>query len=341
MSLITDVRAVSENAIEQLAARFAGLPRPLLAAIGAGDMAIERLAELRESLLDSVGDRVSAPSIDITDVRSAASDLGSRVSDLPSRAQKIAADVAGGIEQFAADAPAKAQEMIAQMPEKLAEFQAAAESLSPDAVKETFDAYTQLVGLIYGNLADRGDKTWAKVRSSGMRAGTVVDAVAATARPVAQAAAKAPARAAARVTATVPLARAPRAQAPTSPSAPKAARATAPRSVPPKAAQAPAAKLGMTKPAAAKLGTTKPAAAKLGTAKPAAEPAAPKRAARPRAMATPGAAKRAAGKSADRVIPSAAPKFVTARQTVRRSSGKGTVIPVVETVVVTPAGPGA
>ncbi len=179
MSLITDLRAVSENAVEQIAARFTDLPRPLLAAIGAGDLAVRSLAELRESLADSVGDRVSAGSpVDVTDVRSA-------VADLSGRAQRVAADVAGSIEQFAADAPARAQELIGQLPGRLAEFQSVAQSLSPDTVRETVESYTQLVGMIYGNFAVRGDRTWSKVRAAGIRPGAVVDAVADTARPVA------------------------------------------------------------------------------------------------------------------------------------------------------------
>jgi hypothetical protein len=169
MSLITDLRAVSENAVEQLAARFSDLPRPLLAAIGAGDLAIERLAELRESLGESVSDRVGGGAPDAADFRTT-------MSDLPHRAQKVAADVAGSLEQFAIEAPGKAQELIAQLPNTLTEMQTAAQSLSPDAVKQTVDAYTQLVGTIYGNLADRGDQTWTKVRASGLRPGTVVEA---------------------------------------------------------------------------------------------------------------------------------------------------------------------
>ena len=35
-----------------------------------------------------------------------------------------------------------------------------------------------MVGSIYGSLADRGDKTWSKVRSASLRPGTVVDATA-------------------------------------------------------------------------------------------------------------------------------------------------------------------
>lgn len=169
MSLITDLRAVSENAVEQLAARFSDLPRPLLAAIGAGDLAIERLAELRESLGESVSDRVGGGVPDAADFRTA-------MSDLPYRAQKMAAEAAGSLEQFAIEAPGKAQELIAQLPNTLTEMQTAAQSLSPDAVKQTVEAYTQLVGTIYGNLADRGDQTWIKVRASGSRPGTVVEA---------------------------------------------------------------------------------------------------------------------------------------------------------------------
>ena len=54
MSFVTDIRAVSESAIEQLADRFDDLPRPLLAAIGAGDLAVEQWAALRESVIEQM-----------------------------------------------------------------------------------------------------------------------------------------------------------------------------------------------------------------------------------------------------------------------------------------------
>ncbi len=168
MSLITDLRAVSESAVEQLAGRFSDLPRPLLAAIGAGDIAIERLAEMREMLTDSIGDRLPTGGPSRPDVRAA-------VSDLPTRAQKVAADVASGIEQFAAQAPSRAQELIGALPERLAEFSTVTQSMSPLALRETVDAYTHLVGLIYANLAERGDRTWSKARTAGPKV-TVVDA---------------------------------------------------------------------------------------------------------------------------------------------------------------------
>lgn len=222
MALIDDLRAVSENAVEQLAARFSELPRPLLAAIGAGDMAVARFADLRESLAD-LGDRVGPPSVDIPDVRAtvadlpgkarkvvadlpsraqrAAGDLPSRAQqaagDLPSRAQEIAAEVATGIEHFAAEAPARVQELLAQLPDKLAEVQIAAQSLSPDQVRETVDAYAQLAGMIFGNLADRGDRTWTRVRSAGLRP----EAAGAPAAGATTAAARASAAAAARASA--------------------------------------------------------------------------------------------------------------------------------------------
>ena len=168
MSLITDLRAVSGNAVEQLAARFADLPRPVLAAIGAGDMAVERLAELRESLGESLPARPGNP-LHGTDVRAA-------MADLPTRAQKVASDVAGSMEQFAGEAPGRAQDLLAQLPDKLAELQTAAQFLSPDAVKETVEAYGQLAGMIYGSLAERGDKAWSKLRATGFRPGDVADA---------------------------------------------------------------------------------------------------------------------------------------------------------------------
>ena len=352
MSLITDIRAVSENAVEQIAARFGGLPRPVLAAIGAGDMALERFADLRESLSDSIGERVPTPSIDITDVRSAASDLGSKVSDLPSRAQKVAADVAGTIEQFAAEAPAKAQEFIAQMPEKVAEFQVVAQSLSPDAVQETVEAYSHLFGMIYGNLADRGDKTWTRMRATGVHPGAVAEAVAAKAGPVARAAVKLPVRAAARARPTrtaAPTVAAPTVATPAVPT-PKAGPRTAAAPV--------AAKSGVMTPTAAKPAPVKPATVKPVAVKPVAvrpvavrpvavKPAAAKPvAAKPVAMKPVAAkpapakpAKRPVTKSADKVVPKAAPKFITAKQTVRRSAGRTTVMPVVETVVIHPETP--
>ena len=161
MSFLTDLRAVSESALEQVADRFGGLPRPLLAAIGAGDMAVERLAELRESLKDKVP---GLPGADLSDVRGAAADL-------PSRAQKAAGDVAGSLQKFAAQAPDRAREMIEELPGKVTEF---GQSLSPDTLRDTVEAYTQLAGLIYGNLAERGDKAWTKARGGNVVAGSVV-----------------------------------------------------------------------------------------------------------------------------------------------------------------------
>ena len=41
MSFLTDLRGMSEAAVSQLTDRFGDLPRPLLAAIGAGDFAVD------------------------------------------------------------------------------------------------------------------------------------------------------------------------------------------------------------------------------------------------------------------------------------------------------------
>ena len=89
MSLVTDFRAVSENAMEQLADRFDDLPRPLLAAIGAGDLAVEQLAALRESLMEQFAENAPRPV-----------DLRSFTTDLPGKAQQAAADYVGKVTEI-------------------------------------------------------------------------------------------------------------------------------------------------------------------------------------------------------------------------------------------------
>src|SRR5699024_2412506 len=103
---MTDMKNVSDKAIDEIAARFGGLPRPLLAAIGAGDMAVERLAELREQL----GQRIGTPSVPTGD------ELKSFAADLPGRAQRIAGDATRQVQQFASAAPEQAQRLIGELP---------------------------------------------------------------------------------------------------------------------------------------------------------------------------------------------------------------------------------
>ncbi len=156
MSFLTDLRTVSASMVEQVAARFPDLPQPLLAAIGAGDMAVERLAELRDVL------EHSAPGT---------GDLRDLAGDLPGRAQKAVADVTASLEKLASQGPAKAQQLISELPSKAQEM---SQSLTPDTVRQTVEAYTQLAGVIYGNLAKRGGHTWSHVRDAGLTPGTVV-----------------------------------------------------------------------------------------------------------------------------------------------------------------------
>lgn len=152
MSLLNDLKNVSDSAIERLAARFGDLPKPLLAAIGAGDVAVERLARLREQVGERLGVGDGVPS---------GEDVKAFANDLPGKAQKIAGDVAHQLEQFAAEVPGRAQQLIGELPAKAQEF---SNSLSPDNLKSTIESYTQLVAQIYGNLADRGGETVAKAR---------------------------------------------------------------------------------------------------------------------------------------------------------------------------------
>lgn len=164
MSLLTDIRNISDAAIEELTARFGDVPRPLLAAIGAGDLAAERLIRLREQVGERFGEAFSTaegmPSRD---------DVKDFASDLPGKAQKVAGDIARHLEQFASEAPGRAQQLIGELPARAQEF---SNSLSPENLRNTIDAYTQLVGQIYGNLAERGGETVAKARTERDRGAT-------------------------------------------------------------------------------------------------------------------------------------------------------------------------
>src|SRR6476646_11770402 len=107
MSFVTDIRAVSESAIEQLADRFDDLPRPLLAAIGAGDLAVEQWAALRESIIEQLSNGGSRRVAAVT-----------FTTDLPARAQQAATEYAGKAQQAATDYVGKAQQVVIELPAK-------------------------------------------------------------------------------------------------------------------------------------------------------------------------------------------------------------------------------
>lgn len=296
MSFITDIRAVSEGALAQLAGRFSDLPRPLLAAIGAGDMAVEQLAELREKL--SSGSGFSTPDLpDLSNMDELAGNAKEFAADLPAMAQKVAAGVVESVEQFADQAPAKAQKLVADLPAKLAEIRG---SLSQDQLKESVEAYTQLAAMLYGSLAERGDKTWTKVVSAAGVDTKVVDA-----EPTGKAAEKIAEKAepaAAKPAAAKPAA----AKAPAEPAVEPAAAKPAAKPATAKAAAKPAAKAKTDEPvdAAAKVAAGKTPASKIAAKPTPAEEAAALEAVKPVRKAA--ARKSPAPKPATRVM--AAPK---------------------------------
>lgn len=146
MSLFTDLREMSDSAFEQLADRFPELPAPVLAAIGAGDVAAERLTELRHAARN--------------------------------------ADVTGSLGQLAATAPAQAQKLLTALPSRAGQ---AAQSVSPDSVRETVGSIARRVEGAYEDLARRGGRSWARTRLTGLldvTPGTATtDAAAADAMP--------------------------------------------------------------------------------------------------------------------------------------------------------------
>lgn len=256
-----DLSERAQAALEKIADRLPQLPKPVLAAIGAADLAGRQLSELISRLGERTGlNEAKMPERDevVDDLRTAAADLPARVqrvaADLPEKVQAMVAEVpnkakelADQIEQFATALPGKVQKLTDELPGKVSEV---AENLQPETLKASADAYGQLISSVFETLAERGEKTWADIRNAGPVAGTVVDS------PAAKPATTAPKPAAA---------------------TPKAAPAEPKRTPRParRPAGAAAPKPASTKTATTKSATTKSAAAKTD-AKPATKPAAPK-----------------------------------------------------------------
>lgn len=200
MSLVADIRGASGNLVEQLADRFDDLPRPLLAAIGAGDFAIEHISVLRPGVPEHFsGGRAANGNEEFGEIHSLTVDLQTlaqqTAADLAARTQRVAHDItakaqqatgvpkqaqhiAGGffdaVQDFVGQLPGKAQEILVIVPNKASEITG---GLSVDTVRDTVGAYFELAGTVYGHLADRGEATWSRVRLSAPQPGTVVDAL--------------------------------------------------------------------------------------------------------------------------------------------------------------------
>jgi hypothetical protein len=305
MSITEDLKNVSEAALGRLAAQFGDLPRPLLAAIGAGDVAVERLVRLRDQLGEMWNEErdvpgnaaegaagagatgtaggTAAPGGTAAGDRddSADEDGGSRLADATRRAQQVVEDVAHKLGDVVGEVPDKAQKLIADLPAKAQEV---ANALSREKLKETVESYTKKVADVYRELADRGgarvrdaeDSEAEKARraesgSPTPRAPGAGDATATgPSTAVVKPRTKAPEKvggAASRAGATASGKVAPKRTASEPPAKnPAAARSTRKPAAPTPAASKPAAPT----PAASKPAAPKPAAAKPPTAKPAA-----------------------------------------------------------------------
>ncbi len=268
-----NLRALSNTAVDTVTERLGDLPRPVLAAIGAGDAAVEQLAALRVALMERISDNAA---------KAQSADVRTMASDMPAKAQRVAADYvvkmqkatseyAGKVSEAAADyltrvqagagtaqeaatqyteqvrraaaqyadraqdaaagMPDRTQRLFAELPQQaqrlLAELREAPGStaelteraqhvltelaetvegsardlatqlpartrsllselphraseltgdVSAETVRDTLDAYTEVLGSVYGSLAQRGDRRWSKVRGASLRPGAVVDA---------------------------------------------------------------------------------------------------------------------------------------------------------------------
>lgn len=193
MATATDLTAKAQAAAEQFAARIADrlpdLPKPVLAAIGAADLAGRQLVELLEkfgertgiadlprspgAIGDRVGDTVGGSvSGALGDVRGAAEDLPAKVSEMVQELPARAKEFADQLEGMATRIPGRAQRFTDELPGRFSEV---GEQLQPEHLRQTAEAYGQLAGSIFASLVDRGEKAWSEVRSGGPESGTVIE----------------------------------------------------------------------------------------------------------------------------------------------------------------------
>ncbi len=184
-----DMGARAQAALEKIADRLPDLPKPVLAALGAADLAGRQLSELVGRLADRTGGKATmVPSRDevVDELRSTATDLPARIqqltADLPDKVQEMVADLpsrakelADQLEEFATRIPGRVQKFTEELPGRVSEM---GEQLQPDQIRQSADAYRQLIASVFSTLADRGEKTWADIRNTGPVPGSVVDAAA-------------------------------------------------------------------------------------------------------------------------------------------------------------------
>lgn len=187
MARTNDLNARAQAAIEKIADRLPELPKPVLAALGAADLAGRQLSELVGRLGDRAG--IKAPTVPdrsevVDELRSTATDLPAKVqqlaADLPERVQEMIADLparakelADQLEEFATRLPGRVQKFTDELPGRVSEV---GEQLQPDQIKQSAEAYGQLLSSVFATLAERGEKTWGEIRNSGPVPGSVVDA---------------------------------------------------------------------------------------------------------------------------------------------------------------------
>lgn len=181
----------AQAALTKLADRMPNLPDPVLAAIGAADVAGRQLVGLINSLAEKSPVKPVKPQLPklperdevVDELRSVAQDLPSRLQhlaeDAPERLQEAAKELpekaralADQLEQFATALPGKVQRLADELPDKAREV---GEQLQPDQLRQSADAYRELLGSVYATLTERGGKAWQELRNTGPVPGTVVD----------------------------------------------------------------------------------------------------------------------------------------------------------------------
>ena len=121
------------------------------------------LREMTGSAFEQLADRFPDLPAPVLAAIGAGDVVAERFSDLQDSVRTV--DVAGSLQHLAATAPAQAQKLLTDLP---ARANQAAQSVSPESVRETVGGYARRAGGAFEDLARRGGESWARARLAGL-----------------------------------------------------------------------------------------------------------------------------------------------------------------------------
>lgn len=177
--IVTELKNLSEAALGRLGTQFGDLPAPLLAAVGASDVALDHLAHLRDYLTggqDQGGDSGDGAPGGDDDIPGDADDErhsgGGRFAGADAEARRVLSAAESAVRRLARDVPDRAQQALADLP---ARAQEVANSLQPGRLRETASSASRRVTDAVSDLVERG-RTHVREATEARAEGAAADA---------------------------------------------------------------------------------------------------------------------------------------------------------------------